>query len=133
MIDFLALLFLAAGVLMASDLVMMASKAWNKVKLDWRTAAFAAGAGMAASEILSLVTWQVAAGTAPYLGEAGAAWLNVLAASSVASAAAAMIIRSKYKMAFWKAYLSSAAGIIPAFMAYSVLLGIFAGFSGNNM
>ena len=133
MLNIVAPLFLAAGALLAGDFILIASRAPSKVKPDWQTAVLAGAAGMVASELLSFISWQFTAWLVPYLGEAGASWIDVVISPLIAAILVAFIIRRKFKMAWKSAYFSAAAGLVPAFLIYSVLLGIFYGFlAGSN-
>jgi F0F1-type ATP synthase assembly protein I len=66
--------------------------------------------------------------TLPSVGDVAAGWLNSLAAPLIASLIAAVIIRKKFGMKLGRAYLASVAGAVPAFLIYSLLLGVFAGY-----
>jgi hypothetical protein len=121
-------LFLVAGALLAGDFILIASRAPSKVKPDWQTAVLAGVAGMIASELLSLVSWQFTAWLVPAVGEAWASWLDVLISPLIAAILVASIIGRKFKMPWKNAYLSAAAGLVPAFLLYSILLGLFSGF-----
>ncbi len=128
MFDIVAAIFLTAGSLLAADLILIASRSASTIKPDWKTAVIAGASAMIGSELLSIVTWQFAAWTAPSLGDAAAGWLNSLAAPLIASLLAAAIIRKRFGMKWGRAYLASAAGAVPAFLIYSLLLGVFTGY-----
>ncbi len=128
MFDIVAALFLTAGALLAADLMLIASRSGSTIKPDWRTAVIAGASAMVASELLSLVTWQFIAWTAPAVGSAAAGWMNSLAAPLIASLLAAVIIRKRFGMKWRRAYLAAVAGTVPAFLLYSILLGVFAGY-----
>lgn len=131
--NIVAPLFLTAGALLAGDFILIASRAPSKVKPDWPTAVLAGAVGMLASELLSLLSWQFTAWLVPALGEAGASWLDVAISPLIAAILAAYIIGKKFKMPWKNAYISAAAGLLPAFLIYSILLGIFSGFlTGAN-
>ena len=128
MFDIVAALFLTAGSLLAADLILIASRSGSTLKPDWKTAVIAGASAMVASELLSIVTWQFAAWTAPSLGSAAAGWMNSLASPILASFLAAAIIRKKFGMKWRRAYLACLAGVVPAFLVYSLLLGVFTGY-----
>lgn len=132
MFNIVAPLFLAAGALLAGDFILIASRAPSKIKPDWPTAVLAGAAGMVSSELLSLVSWQFTAWLVPTLGESGASWLDVVISPLVAAILVASIISRKFKMPWKNAYTSAAAGLVPAFLIYSVLLGIFSGFLAST-
>lgn len=59
--------------------------------------------------------------------------MDVVISPLIAALLAAFIIRKKFNMPWKNAYLSAAAGLVPAFLIYSILLGIFSGFlAGKN-
>lgn len=128
MFDIVAALFLTAGSLLAADLILIASRSASTIRPDWKTAVLAGASAMLASELLSIVTWQVVAWTAQSVGNTAAGWLNSIAAPLVASFLAAAIIRKRFGMKWRRAYLASVAGVVPAFLLYSLLLGVFTGY-----
>lgn len=128
MFDIVAAIFLTAGSLLAADLILIASRSASTIKPDWKTAVIAGASAMVASELLSIITWQFLSWTAPSVGSAAAGWMNSLAAPLIASLLAAAIIRKRFGMRWDKAYIAAAAGAVPAFLIYSLLLGIFTGF-----
>lgn len=125
MFDIYAALMLLAGSLFAGDIILVASRSASKVKPDWKTAVFAGGAGMLASEAASFISWQFAAGLAGTFGGGLANWLSVLASACLGSLLAARIIYRRFGMDYRKAYSKSLIGIIPAFILYALLLGLF--------
>ena len=125
MFDIYAALMLLAGSLFAGDVILVASRSASKVKPDWKTAILAGGAGMLASELVSFVTWQFASGFAGNLGGGFTNWLSVLASGCIGSFVAARIIFRRFGMDYWRAFSRSLIGIIPAFILYTLLLGLF--------
>jgi len=130
MFNIYTLLILAAGVLFAGDIMLVASRSASKRKPDWMIAVLAGLAGMLASEALSLVTWQFAAGLTGWLGDAAASWISVAVSAGAGAFVSAAIIYKKFGLRYMKAYLCSLAGVVPAFILYSILLGLFEGFMG---
>lgn len=128
MFDIVAALFLSAGSLLAADLILIASRSGSTIKPDWKVAVIAGASAMVASELLSIVTWQFIAWIAPAVGDAAAGWMNSLAAPLAASFLAAAIIRKRFGMKWRRAYVAAVTGVLPAFLAYSLLLGLFAGY-----
>ncbi|GEM_PF-1673353 len=125
MFDIYAALMLLAGSLFAGDAILLASRSESKTRPDWRTAVIAGGAGMLASELASFVAWQFASGLAGKAGGGLANWISILASGCVGSFIAAGIIFRRFGMDYWKAFIKSAIGIIPAFILYTLLLGLF--------
>jgi hypothetical protein len=128
MFNIVTILFITAGSILAGDLMLIASRAGSKVKPDWPTAVFAGAIGMLASEIISIATWQFVAWVIPYTGQLAANWLSVVIPPVFAALIAAGIIRRKFKMPKRNAYLCALAGLVPAFLLYSFLLGVFTSF-----
>lgn len=125
MFDIVAALLLLGGTLLAADLILLASRAKSTIKPDWKVAVLAGGAAMIASELTSLITWQFAFWSTGIVGPAAAGWLNSAIAAIIGSIAAAFVIRRRFGLSLRRAYLASIAGVVPAFLIYSLLLGLF--------
>lgn len=130
MFNIYTLLILAAGGLFAGDITLVASRSASKRKPEWTIAVLAGLAGMIASEVMSFVAWQIIGGFTGWLGEAVASWMSVVASAGLGALITAAIIYKKFGLDYKKAYWCSLAGVAPAFILYSLLLGLFEGFMG---
>lgn len=127
MFDLLVLLLLAAGSLMAGDIMLMASRSLTKAKPEWKLAVASGAAGMLAAELSTFLSWQFARPLASSIGEGPATWGAVAASAVAGSLVSGFILSRQRVMTYRKAVTVAALGIIPAFALYSLLLGIFEG------
>lgn len=127
MFDIYALLILFASSLFAGDMILIASRSVSKVKPDWKTAVLAGGAGMLFAEMTSFISWQFASVLAGFLGEGAASWISVGISACAGALVATWIFYKRFGIVYWKAYSRSLVALLPAFILYSILLGLYTG------